>query len=213
MLRAGAANYLSQTQESSAVKILRRRVPLRRLADGWFMPAMIELLRAQGYGDSRRAAHGCLAMRSSTVPITPLGEPSPLRLMALAIVSAVQPCCSNKLMRKFQCLRTALSLVLFSFVIPDENLAQSHPDKSQPSPLAQARMLEIERFSQTSVGKPRAAHGAPPQAMSQPTNQRCISVAACITTNEPAAGSTTRSPGLVRAPIRRLISPIGFACG
>jgi len=35
----------------------------------------------------------------------------------------------------------------------------------------------------------------------------------CLTTKLPAAGSTTRSPGLVTAPIKRLMSPIGFTCG
>jgi 4-carboxymuconolactone decarboxylase len=37
--------------------------------------------------------------------------------------------------------------------------------------------------------------------------------AACSTTNEPAAGSMTRSPGTVTAPIKRVMSPIGLACG
>jgi hypothetical protein len=50
-------------------------------------------------------------IRSSTVLITLLGEPLPLRLMELAIVSAVQPYCSNKLI-KIPASRATTSLAL-----------------------------------------------------------------------------------------------------
>ena len=49
--------------------------------------------------------------------------------------------------------------------------------------------------------------------MSQPTKSRPIWLATRITTKLPAAGSTTRSPGLVTAPISRAIRPAGFAWG
>jgi hypothetical protein len=42
--------------------------------------AMGEILRAQGYSEGRRSAHGRLVIRSGTAPITPLGVPSPSRL-------------------------------------------------------------------------------------------------------------------------------------
>jgi hypothetical protein len=50
-------------------------------------------------------------MSASTALITLLGEPAPLRLMELAIVSAVQPYCSNKLI-KIPASRAATSLAL-----------------------------------------------------------------------------------------------------
>src|SRR5262249_54507054 len=58
------------------------------------------------------------------------------------------------------------------------------------------------------------SHDTPPsKAMSQPRNCRLSLWAACITTNEPAAGSQMMSPGSVVAAIRRLMSPIGLMCG
>ena len=41
-------------------------------------------------------------------------------------------------------------------------------------------------------------------------NRRLNSRAISRTMNEPAAGSTTRSPGLVTAPIKRAVYSVGF---
>src|SRR5438128_1185222 len=62
------------------------------------------------------------------------------------------------------------------------------------------RKFAGDRRASPPVRKTRS-HGAP--MMPQPINQRRTSVATCITTNDPAAGSTTRSPGFVTAPISR----------
>lgn len=48
------------------------------------------------------------------------------------------------------------------------------------------------------------------KAISQPTKSRPSWRAATMTVKEPAAGSMTKSPGSVRAAMRRLIRPIGF---
>src|SRR5580704_14051361 len=81
---------------------------------------------------------------------------------------------------------------------------------------ARRRFIEVKghgrRLLTLGLRSARGNRGTP-QRTSQPTKCRPSCLAALITTNEPAAGSTTRSPGSVTAAISRLIRPIGLMCG
>src|SRR6516165_7728849 len=116
---------------------------------------------------------------------------------------------------------TTADEALFANVDREPIMSAAHrarPASVDPAfePNAAPRDLILDADGTGTLEATAIGHVPPPSAgnfRSQPMKLRPSSWAARITTKEPAAGSTTRSPGCVTAPINRVMRSIGFTCG